>query len=297
MLYPYKTGSNSAKLLSDKLGIKRIKREGSNFKGNSDKLIINWGASSVSDEVEKCNILNDPKVVSMVSNKRKFFEHVDGHLNIPEFTTDKEEAKGWLDAGATIVAREILSGHSGRGIKLITDEMTWDSYNHNRVRLYVKYIPKKDEYRVHVVGDSIIDVRRKALRKDVHKEHANWKVRNFNNGFIFAKNDIDPPNEVLEESLKAVLVCGLDFGAVDVVWNNFRQKAYVLEINTAPGLEGSTVDNYAAAFEQFYEDEGGYNKWLEFKKGRAATTGDLLEGINIKYFAEPAPFVEINVEF
>ena len=40
---------------------------------------------------------------------------------------------------------------------------------------------------------------------------------------------------------------GLDFGAVDVIYNGHSNRAYVLEINTAPGLTGTTLDNYAAA--------------------------------------------------
>lgn len=55
--------------------------------------------------------------------------------------------------------------------------------------------------------------------------------------------------------------------------------AYVLEVNTAPGLEGSSIDMYASAFEQFYKkpknikpkswsqfvyDEGGKNWPVDF---------------------------------
>lgn len=267
MIYPYKNGSQSAKLLSEALGVRRIKLEGSKFKGSESKIIINWGASSVSDEVKKCKIINEPEVVAMVSNKLKFFEAVKGNVNIPEFTTNKDEAKEWIDAGKIVVVREKLTGHSGEGIWLLEDIQMWEEYNHGLAKMYVKYVPKKDEFRVHVVGGNVIDIRRKALRNDVNKEHANWKVRNFDNGFIFAKEGFEAPNEVTEESIKAIEASGLDFGAVDVVWNNYQQKAYVLEINTAPGLEGSSVDNYAAAFEVFYKaDEDRAKAWEEFKK-------------------------------
>lgn len=60
---------------------------------------------------------------------------------------------------------------------------------------------------------------------------------------------------MLEQSKLAVKACGLDFGAVDIIWNNHYQKAYVLEINTAPGLEGSSVDNYRKAFEGYNLEE------------------------------------------
>ena len=47
-------------------------------------------------------------------------------------------------------------------------------------------------------------------------------------------------------------MCGLDFGAVDVLWNERQQKAYVCEVNTAPGLEGITLDNYLKEIKERY---------------------------------------------
>jgi len=45
--------------------------------------------------------------------------------------------------------------------------------------------------------------------------------------------------------------CDLDFGAVDVVFNSKEKLAYVLEINTAPGLTGSTLDGYVERLRKF----------------------------------------------
>ena len=50
------------------------------------------------------------------------------------------------------------------------------------------------------------------------------------------------------DAIKAVELCGLYFGAVDMIWNAYKKQGYVLEINTAPGLEGQTVENYAEHF-------------------------------------------------
>ena len=44
-------------------------------------------------------------------------------------------------------------------------------------------------------------------------------------------------------------------GSVGADCKNYQQ-AYVLEINTAPGLEGSTLDAYAEAF----QERGWYNQ-------------------------------------
>lgn len=266
MFYPYKTGSNSVKNLSEAMNMKVIKREGSKFKGHKDKIVINWGCTYMPEEVMKCNILNKPAAVAIASNKLTFFESVKNVVNIPEYTTKTEVAKEWLDSGSVVLGREILNGHSGQGIFVIDSEYAWNNLAHEHFKMYVKYIPKKEEYRVHVIGNDIVDVRRKVARKEFkNKEMMNWKIRNYDNGFIFAKNDVNPNDDVLIQSVNAINKCGLDFGAVDVIWNAFRNKAYVLEVNTAPGLEGSSVDNYAEAFDNICKDILRY-KAYEAKK-------------------------------
>lgn len=268
MIYPYKQGSNSAKLLAAKLSLKQIKHQNSSFKGRENRLIINWGASSVPDEVKKCTIINEPAAVALASNKLDFFNAVKGVVNIPEFTTDKAVAMGWMEDGKVVVVREKLTGHSAEGLVILEGSDDWNNYSHNRAKMYVLYVRKKEEYRIHVVGDEVIDSRRKALRSDFSSNDANWKVRNHSNGFIFAKDGFEVPPQVLEQSILAVKAANLDFGAVDVIWNNFQEKAYVLEINTAPGLEGSSVDNYAKAFEKFYKQASPKSAYLKSKKAR-----------------------------
>lgn len=255
MIYPYKTASESAKSLKEALNIKMIKTEGSKYKGSPEKVVVNWGATQVSEEVRKSMLLNNEEAVGIAANKLKFFEKVGDKVNIPEFTTNKEEARAWLEQGKKVVARTKLSGHSGDGIFMIRTVEDWEHYQHDAFKLYVKYVPKKDEYRVHIVGNKIVDVRKKGIKKNAPKGLVDYEVRNHHNGFIYLKDGFNAPEEVLSQSIKAVLSCGLDFGAVDVMWNNFYEKAYVLEINTAPGLEGSSIDNYAKGFQAIY-DEG-----------------------------------------
>lgn len=255
MIYPYKMGSQSAKNLAAAMGIKQIKREGSKFKGSAKKVVINWGSSTLTEEINKCVVLNTEKAVALAGNKLSFFNLAQGKVSIPEFTTDKQVAQTWLNEGTTVFGRTTLTGHSGAGIYELESNSNILDMNLSSVKVYVKYIPKKEEYRVHVVDGKVIDVRRKALRADFNKETANWKIRNHNGGFIFAKDGFQAPEQVLEESLKAVECVGLVFGAVDVVWNNFRNQAYVLEVNTAPGLEGSSLDNYSKAFGDILKDE------------------------------------------
>jgi len=79
-------------------------------------------------------------------------------------------------------------------------------------------------------------------------------IRNHNNGWAFVENSVSFPSaeskeEVCREAIAAVDCCGLDFGAVDVVLGKEDEKAYVLEVNTAPGLESTAlIEAYKRAF-------------------------------------------------
>ena len=247
-ILPYNMGSESAKALAMATGYKRLRREGSLFKGRPDKVVINWGCSAVSDEVAKCTIINRPECVAIAANKLSCFVSMlkDGGVTIPPFTVDRIEALGWLENGSSVVVRTILNGNSGAGIVLAETPMDELPI----APLYVKYIPKKQEYRIHVRGGEVVDVQRKARRKDLPDNQVNWKIRNHDNGFVFARNDFVCPDDVKVQALNAVKAVGLDFGAVDVIFNEQEQKAYVLEINTAPGLTGTTLEGYAEAFKK-----------------------------------------------
>ena len=254
-LNPYKPESEGAKALSQAMGIKRIAPEGkSKFKGSADKIVINWGASSVSDEVAKCDVINKPEAVAIAADKLKFFKSVSAYNSrvrsasqrayIPSYWTDADYARDVVaEDRTTLVARTVLNGHSGRGIVLI--ESISDFVD---APLYVQYVPKKQEYRVHVAGGVVVDVQRKARREDVPDDQVNWKIRNHDNGFVFARNESlgEVPPSVTLNAANAVKAIGLDFGAVDVIFNEKQQQAYVLEVNTAPGMSGQTLDNYVA---------------------------------------------------
>lgn len=271
-LYPYKTGSESAKALAEALGIKRIKSEGSKYKGSKNKLVINWGCSKMSEEAEKSNVINKPEAVALASNKLSFFQtmreynaNVDGtpafpcFVDLPEWTTSKKEAEQWIDEGCTIVCRTVLNGHSGQGIVIANNKEQLVN-----APLYVIYVPKKQEYRLHVFMGKVVDMQRKARNREVPDDKVNWMVRNHDNGFIFARNE-EPIaginyNNLHQQAIVCVNACGLDFGAVDLIWNEKNRRCYILEINTAPGLSGETLIGYKKRFEEIELRVAAYEK-------------------------------------
>ena len=285
-LYPYKNGSQGAKALAEGIGIKQIKKEGSKFKGSSEKLVINWGNSMSTEEIDKCAILNKPAAVAICSNKLSFFRHIyaaneranfETYTEIPSFTTSRNDALIWLEDGLKIVCRTVLNGHSGEGIVI--------AENQNQLvdaPLYVEYRPKKTEYRVHVLNDRVVDVQRKARDHSIPEDQVNWQVRNHQFGFVFVRDEQPEniPRNVLTQALAAVKMVGLDFGAVDVIWNAKHSKATVLEINTAPGLTGTTLEGYQTRLKEFGDIFDG------IVQGRRKKRAPLFQGIFDEAVAE-----------
>jgi glutathione synthase/RimK-type ligase-like ATP-grasp enzyme len=248
-LYSHNENSEGAKELARAIGGKRIRHEGSTFKGASKKVVVNWGSSTIPEEVQKCRVLNPPEAIAVVANKLRYFESLrNTDVRVPEWTTDRNVAVGWVADNRIVVARTVLTGHSGNGIQFMEQENP-DSFVN--APLYTMYVKKKDEYRIHFVGNNLIDIQRKALRSDVNRDDVNWRVRNLANGFVFVRNDVTPPADVIEQANRAARTSGLDFGAIDLIYNEREDQAYVLEINTAPGLQGTTVTNYATALTEY----------------------------------------------
>lgn len=246
-IFPYHRYSQSARELARALGVRRIRREGSRFRGSLRKEVINWGSRTLPEEVLKCNVRNSPHLVAACSNKLEFFSRFvdDDQSIIPEWTSDRNIALDWVANGEVLFARTILNGHSGQGIVEIENEEEFVE-----APLYVKYVKKSEEYRVHMAFGQIIDIQRKVISNEKKNsgDEINWRVRNHGNGFIFQRGGINPPECVEDVANRAFRLIGLDFGALDVIYNRYRDQAYVLEMNTAPGLSGQTINSYVEAF-------------------------------------------------
>lgn len=184
----------------------------------------------------------------MASDKLKFFKALEetDKVRYPSFTADKAAAKLWILEGSTVVCRTVLNGHSGEGIVVATSEDALVD-----APLYTIYVPKKEEYRVHVFDGEVIHSSRKARKKEIPDEEVNWKIRNHNNGFIFQHENFELPADCAVQALNAIEAIGLDFGAVDVIWNDRLGQSFVLEVNTAPGIEGITLNKYVEAIEKW----------------------------------------------
>lgn len=258
-IIPYKQGSRSARSLAQGLNGLQLRLEGSRFQPRVDDVIINWGNTNPPPHPipigplnqRQYEYLNDHTDIVRASNKLRFFQLLTaancGDI-IPQWWYDRALIP---DDAFPVVCRTILNGHSGRGIVIANtrDELV-------PAPLYTKYVKKQSEFRIHLgrrADDNfdVIAAQQKRRSRDVPDEQVNWQVRNHQNGFIYARENVVVPAAVGDAALRAFEATGLDFGAVDVIYNEREGRAYVLEINTAPGLEGQTLTDYVNFFNQF----------------------------------------------
>jgi hypothetical protein len=239
----YKIGSASAKALADALGCYRIK---ATFIRKLRHVIINWGKqSNINVGFIAGKDLNSPQAVAKASNKLLTFQSLSGKSYLPLWCTTKSEAEGLLVNYGKIYCRTTLTDHSGNGI--VIAEVPDDLVN---APLYTVNAKHKDEYRVHVFKGEIIDVQKKKRKLD-HEGVTASGIRNLANGWIYARRDVVLPASVASAAVDAVTTLGLDFGAVDIGHRVLDDRAILFEINTAPGLSGTTLEKYTEAFTNY----------------------------------------------
>lgn len=244
--------SNGSKELARALEIKRNRLDmWPPFVSRKTKVIINWG-NAQEFAASTAHVLNKPAAVRNAVNKLTTFHKLEeARVNIPTFQTEPPTAQQrrntiWL-------ARQTLTGSAGEGIVVIRP----DDALPQQAQLYVKYIKKLVELRLHVVRDEVILVTQKRKR-DGAEQDANQKlIRSYDNGWVHAVHDqtIEITEEMQIQALNAVQALNLDFGAVDMVIDKDTNVPYVLEVNTAPGISGeSTIEAYKNAFTKAYQE-------------------------------------------
>lgn len=104
-------------------------------------------------------------------------------------------------------------------------------------QFWVEYIPFTHEYRVWIFRDRHLGTYTKVM---AYPEMFKKVGCNHKNGFAFKLvNSEFVPRPAVDAAILAVKSLKLDFGAVDIIQGK-DGKFYVLEVNTAPGVENST---------------------------------------------------------
>lgn len=288
-IYKGERPSDGARNLQQALEATMLRAQGSTYRGRPNTTLINWGNTSA--EAQRLydlspNGFNNPRQVAIAVNKANFFaamnERQEG-LCVP-YVTNLDEALALVQNGGRVFARTILTGHSGEGIHLIvssrdeaiesirrvrnngdfpvsvldmnTGELTNRTRELENSRLFTQgIIGRRIEYRVHVFRGEVILMQAKLRREGAAELPAhNSVIRNVDSGWIYSVNAVPEAGIApsSEAAIRAVVALGLDFGAVDIVYKQDINRAYVLEINTAPGLgdDGSALRAYQEAFQR-----------------------------------------------
>lgn len=174
----------------------------------------------------------------------------------------------------------------------------------NGAQYFQSVIDIQDEYRLHIMNGELIYAQRKVKRNgakanmdafvDQHKEklsamaekqdvvmddntvnyvlekmskthqHPDMIVRSNFRGWKFSHvADKNVKKELLEEAKKALKAVGLEFGAVDCAIDA-DGKAWIIEVNSGPGLEASSLKQYVDAFRKIID---GKDKTKKSAKG------------------------------
>lgn len=259
-IYPYSQASESAKLLARAMQARVMRRIGTRVRPSETDTIVNWGCSVLHFNPRNSTVLNHPDQVAIATNKLQTFETLrQNNIPVPEVTTSRIVAQEWCRAGKVVMGRNLANGMGGAGITVYpsgTDPTLIQQH-----LFYTKYFPHKVEIRVHIVKNHVRSpenedpeptyIQRKSKRMEWaanygHLPSAQY-IHNHTNGYVYVRGDVNPYginyNAAILGCQQALQALNLDFAAFDVLVTSLG-KYVILEANTAPGIEGSTVQFY-----------------------------------------------------
>lgn len=206
--------SDGARALAKLLGGKKVKQI-----DNTASLVVNWGSLYPAHAFAKA--LNG----AVFHNKFKELQQLSSAgIPVPKHSKGLPGQAGWM-------ARK--NKHQEANDLLAA--LPFGDY-------YVKLEPIEEEYRVHSFRNKTLRLGKKVPRVvSPHPVFRSWKA-----GWKLSYAQWNPPDGLRSLAHKAVKALGLDFGAVDIGVKP-NGDLVVFEVNTAPGLEGNTINKYADA--------------------------------------------------
>ena len=192
------------------------------------KLNLRWGNADGTTRRE----INKRTAINRATQKYNTLQILKKHkVNIPPFAKTPASLK-------PPIFKRKFKHTGGSDIEIYTTKKDLKTLTDG---YYTQYIPQKKEYRIHVINNKIIDTTLK-----VPMPSADEYIRNNDNGWHF--QTIPTCKKALTiEALRAIKALQLDFGAVDIILGK-DDKPYILEVNTAPGLNRRRRLKYQKAF-------------------------------------------------
>ncbi len=231
MIYVYcSRDSISARALARALDGRRIRRIQPFAPGD---LLVNWG-EALQSEVRSLNSACGRNKVTELARLQE------AGVAVPLFTRSRPlDENGWLARAA--------SHHEGNDLQRPPAVPA----------MWTRYENLTHEFRVHVFkrGDEFVSIRlgAKFPRPGVYAHP--W-IRSWSAGWhILYNRDAQVLSEqtrgIRQAAKSAIQALGLEFGAVDIGVKARDGSPLVLEVNSAPGLEGRTLEVYAEEIRRY----------------------------------------------
>lgn len=151
-----------------------------------------------------------------------------------------------------LLARKIKHSQ-GRDIIFLRSRRSWLKRRRRvaKRQFCVKYIPKQEEFRVHITKDKLICVSQKIKHPDCSNPHPHIWSRE--KGWIQIDYDGTYTETLNSIGKKVIQSLDLDFGAIDIILGE-DGEFYVLEVNTAPRLNRRRRILYAKFFRKMWKN-------------------------------------------
>lgn len=188
-------------------------------------------------------LLNSIDFIRLSSNKKALSDLlVEKGIRTVQFFPKSE----YNDSMGVVLVRDNLYSFGGRGITLCKTTEEVKNAAGNWVTPFLRFT---SEYRVHLFNGKIIRIQKKV---DGNNEPEEFPIRNHTRGYFFSvRSTLDTGMESFSalqgfvtkvvEQFPEKHFCGLDIGKT-------KQNHYVIENNSAVGLEESTLYLYASEF-------------------------------------------------
>ena len=174
---------------------------------------------------------------NVIFNKLRVYEILqEAGISQPRLFRKNEEIPD--NAFPLLARREYHS--QGRDIIYVHNREELEDLDEDAYDFLVEYINKSSEYRVHILGDDAFVSVKFEGRDPIVRSHSNgWRQIEYNREWH---------DELVMLATKAIDAVGYNFGAVDIIRKG--NKLYVLEINSAPGLEPRKLELYSQYFKR-----------------------------------------------
>jgi glutathione synthase/RimK-type ligase-like ATP-grasp enzyme len=206
--------------------------------------IINWGNHMYRND--GYFRLNKPSSIFLASNKAESRIYLQNHhIAVPK--TEILDNYVLLPVMNYPVIGRPPYHHAGKNFHVVENESAFTQFI-KTIDLgwyFSEIFEKTHEFRVHCAHGKILQVSDKPLvegeiRANQAVTEESWKALKW--------SEFNP--KICEESLKAVEVLGLDYGAVDIMWNSKDNSVAICEVNTSPCITTEySSGKYAAYFD------------------------------------------------